>query len=128
MINEDKLKILYNSVLESETITTKKLNEMGFNSKDIIKLMSDSKLKEVNRGIYKVIDIKTVDKNQKPFQNNSRRNPEQCAGQGDVFLVAPCFSLLFIHAYPISLTRTVQVRRVCRRWRHIRSVYYCTRW
>ena len=62
MINEDKLNMLYNSVLESDTITTKKLNEMGFNSKDIIKLMSDSKLKEVNRGIYKVIDIKGLHK------------------------------------------------------------------
>lgn len=56
MINEDNLKMLYNSVLESDTITTKKLNEMGFNSKDITKLIKENKIERLCRGIYKVTD------------------------------------------------------------------------
>ena len=43
--------------MQSNTITTKKMNEMGFNSKDITKLIKENKIERLSRGIYRVTDI-----------------------------------------------------------------------
>ena len=52
MINEENLNKLYNNLIEEKIITTKKLNEYGFNSTDLRKLIEDKTLKKIKRGYY----------------------------------------------------------------------------
>ncbi len=58
MINEESLTKLYNNVLEEKELTTKELNSLGFNSKDLKDLIDQEKIIRVRRGLY---SLKSVD-------------------------------------------------------------------
>lgn len=57
MITEEKLNKIYESLIISSELTTDKLNEFGFNSKDINKLVEQGYLIKTKRGLYSFIDI-----------------------------------------------------------------------
>ena len=52
MVNVEKLDMLYDKVIDGDELTTKKLNELGFNSKDIKDLIEQGILERVKRGYY----------------------------------------------------------------------------
>ena len=56
MINSNNLNKLYTAVTNGEELTTKSLNEMGFNSKDLKELVDSKKLDRVKRGFYEFKD------------------------------------------------------------------------
>lgn len=58
MINEENLNKLYESVIEGIELTTKELNSMGFNSRDLSHLIEQGSIIRVKRGIY---ELKSVD-------------------------------------------------------------------
>ncbi len=58
MINEENLNKLYQRVIEGCELTTKELNAMGLNSKDLSDLIQDGSLIRVKRGLY---TLKNVD-------------------------------------------------------------------
>ena len=57
MITQEKLTQLYEKIANKKTIKTKELNELGFNSTDITKLLETGKLIRLERGIYEFIDL-----------------------------------------------------------------------
>ena len=57
MITQEKLTQLYEKIVNNKTIKTKELNELGFNSTDITKLLETGKLIRLERGIYEFIDL-----------------------------------------------------------------------
>ena len=58
MINEQNLNKLYKDVLEGVELTTKELNSLGFNSKDLNDLIEQGSIIRVKRGLYA---LKSVD-------------------------------------------------------------------
>ena len=52
MTSIEKLEKLYDGVIDEVTLTTKKLNEYGFNSMDIKKLIDDKIIERVKRGWF----------------------------------------------------------------------------
>ena len=56
MISEDNLNRIYNDVINNIELTTKKLNEYGFNSTDITKLIKEETIERVKRGTYELKD------------------------------------------------------------------------
>lgn len=58
MINEDNLNAMYETLIENQELTTKKLNECGFNSKDLASLIENGTLERIKRGHY---SLKSVD-------------------------------------------------------------------
>ena len=52
MINEITLEKLYKMALNEESLTTKGLLSLGFNSVDLTKLVKDATLERIQRGIY----------------------------------------------------------------------------
>lgn len=58
MISEENLNKLYRDVLEDTQLTTKELNGLGFNSKDLNDLIEQGNLTRVKRGLY---SLKSVD-------------------------------------------------------------------
>lgn len=59
MIIEEKLDRLYEKALENTEMTTKQLNEIGFNSKDINELIEDGTIERIKRGQY---SFKSIEK------------------------------------------------------------------
>jgi len=60
MISIEKLEKLYDGVIDGISLTTKKLNEYGFNSMDIKKLIDDKIIERVKRGYFHFIDINNL--------------------------------------------------------------------
>ena len=60
MINEENLNKLYEIIIKENKLTTKKLNEIGFNSTDITKLIKDGIIKREARGIYTFCDVEKL--------------------------------------------------------------------
>ncbi len=58
MINEENLNKLYNGVSEGTELTTKQLNEYGFNSKNLNELIQKGSIERIKRGLY---SFKSVD-------------------------------------------------------------------
>lgn len=58
MINEENLNKLYERVLDGLEIKTNELNQIGFNSKDIKRLIEQETIQRVKRGLYTFIDSK----------------------------------------------------------------------
>lgn len=52
MINDEKLEQLYEEIIERNELTTKKLNEYGFNANNITELIDKGILKRIKRGYY----------------------------------------------------------------------------
>ncbi len=52
MINNENLDMIYEDVLNDRELTTKELNNYGFNSKDLKALIDDRTLVRIKRGIY----------------------------------------------------------------------------
>ena len=72
MIDDEKLNRLYNGVLEGVELTTKKLNEYGFNSKELTELVQNGTLERVQRGVYTLKSIYGLIKSRRvsmPFIN-----------------------------------------------------------
>ena len=57
MINIEKLEKLYDGVIDGVNLTTKQLNDYGFNSTDINSLIDENIIKRVKRGYYSFIDV-----------------------------------------------------------------------
>ena len=57
MISIENLEKLYDGVIDGVTLTTKQLNEYGFNSTDIRKLIDDKTIERVKRGYFSFIDV-----------------------------------------------------------------------
>lgn len=57
MINIEKLEKLYDGVIDGVNLTTKQLNDYGFNSTDINSLIGKNIIKRVKRGYYFFIDV-----------------------------------------------------------------------
>lgn len=57
MVNEEILNKMYEGIIEGEELTTKKLNEYGFNSKDLKELVNDGILSRVKKGWYEFIKV-----------------------------------------------------------------------
>ena len=62
MINEERLNKLYDFIInnDNEKITTKNLNELGFNSRDINNLIEEKIIKRVKRGVYNFTEISSL--------------------------------------------------------------------
>ncbi len=52
MINEENLNKIYDSIIEGNELTTKRLNSYGFNSRDITTLINRKKIRRIKRGYY----------------------------------------------------------------------------
>ncbi len=52
MINEENLYKMYETVIDEKALTTKELNNCGFNSKDLTKLVENGTLERMKRGSY----------------------------------------------------------------------------
>ena len=57
MVKEENLSKIYNGVIDGEELTTKALNNYGFNSKEITNLISDRIIERVKRGYYQFLDV-----------------------------------------------------------------------
>lgn len=57
MISTENLEKLYNDVADGVILTTKELNECGFNSTDINKLIDENIIERVKRGFYSFKDV-----------------------------------------------------------------------
>ena len=57
MISTENLEKLYNDVADGVILTTKELNECGFNSTDINKLIDENIIERVKRGFFFFIDV-----------------------------------------------------------------------
>ena len=57
MIDIDKLENLYNGIIDEFTLTIKQLNEYGFNSTEINKLIDDNIIEKINEDYYSIKDI-----------------------------------------------------------------------
>ncbi len=57
MINEENLNKMYNGLIDEKELTTKELNNYGFNSKDLTDLINDGVLERVKRGYYSFLSI-----------------------------------------------------------------------
>lgn len=57
MINQNNLNKMYEVLIDQKELTTKQLNECGFNSKDIAALIEDGTLERVKRGCYSFLSI-----------------------------------------------------------------------
>lgn len=57
MINEENLNKMYESILKEQELTTKELNECGFNSRDLATLIESGKLERIRRGYYSLRSI-----------------------------------------------------------------------
>lgn len=60
MSKEEKLKNLYNGVLENKELTTGELKSYGFSSKDLTKLVRDGVLVRQARGLYEFKDAEAI--------------------------------------------------------------------
>jgi len=60
MIKEEKLTKLYDAVLAKETLTTKKLNEYGFTSKDLNDLIQEGIIERTKRGLYSLKSVEEL--------------------------------------------------------------------
>ena len=60
MINSVTMTKLYDAVINNEDLTTKTLNDYGFNSTDLTKLVEEKVLERVQRGHYKFIDVEKL--------------------------------------------------------------------
>ncbi len=58
MINKENLTKLYRGILDNVELTTKELNEFGFNSKDLKDLIEQGNIIRIRRGLY---SLKSVD-------------------------------------------------------------------
>ena len=52
MITNEKIENLYSKVVSGEELTTKLLNNCGFNSKDINNLLDKNLISRIKRGYY----------------------------------------------------------------------------
>jgi len=57
MINEENLNKIYEKIAYNLELTTKELNDFGFNSKDINMLIEQKKLVRIKRGYYKFLNF-----------------------------------------------------------------------
>ena len=57
MINQENLNKLYDLLINDDELTTKKLNECGFNSKDLTDLIENETLVRIKRGYYTFLKI-----------------------------------------------------------------------
>jgi len=57
MINEESITKLYETIISGNELTTKELNNMGFNSKDIKELIEQGNLQRIKRGYYLFLSI-----------------------------------------------------------------------
>ena len=57
MTDIDKLENLYNGIIDEFTLTIKQLNEYGFNSTEINKLIDDNIIEKINDDYYSIKDI-----------------------------------------------------------------------
>lgn len=57
MTNLEKMNNIYSAVVEGGDLTTKRLNNLGFNSKDLNDLIKEGKLERVKRGLYQLKDV-----------------------------------------------------------------------
>ena len=57
MINEESITKLYETIISGNELTTKELNNMGFNSKDIKELIEQGNLQRIKRGYYSFLSI-----------------------------------------------------------------------
>ena len=53
MISTDNYNMLYEEVINNKELTTKQLNNCGFNSKDINNLIEEGIVERIKRGLYK---------------------------------------------------------------------------
>lgn len=88
MINEENLNNLYEGITNSNELTTKELNNYGFNSKDLANLIEQGVLKRIKRGYYsfqsidelfiygkKLLEAKEFDKSEKCFKKCYELDP-----------------------------------------------------
>lgn len=57
MNNQEKMKKIYDAVINGKELTTKELNSYGFSSYDLTKMVKDQTLERVKRGVYKLKDV-----------------------------------------------------------------------
>ena len=58
MINEENLSKMYEGIIKEQELTTKKLKEYGFNSKDLASLIENGTLERIKKGYY---SFKSID-------------------------------------------------------------------
>lgn len=57
MINEENLDKINKSIIKKDVLTTKELNEYGFNSLDLKNLVTNNTLKRIKRGYYSLASV-----------------------------------------------------------------------
>lgn len=60
MITKDFINSIYDLIIDDKELTTKKLNEIGFTSKDLTKLIEQGILKRVKRGYYELTSLEQL--------------------------------------------------------------------
>ncbi len=60
MVNEENLSKLYESVLNNQELTTKKLKEKGFSAKDLVKLIDQKIIVRTQRGYYSFCGVEQL--------------------------------------------------------------------
>lgn len=77
MINKDDLIKIYDLILEDKELTTKELNNIGFNSNDLTNLVKGGILLRVEIGVYKlksVVDLFNYGKKLMSDKENKKAN------------------------------------------------------
>lgn len=60
MITEDNVNKIYGAIVTDQELTTKFLNGLGFNSKDLAQLIDKGILKRIKRGYYDIVQIEPL--------------------------------------------------------------------
>lgn len=101
MINQENLNRMYDGIVDGVELTTKKLNNYGFNSKDLEVLINDNVLQRISRGHYALVSVddlfsygKTLIK-QKEY-SKAKICFEECYNLDKMHLPT-CFQLFFIN-------------------------------
>ncbi len=59
-MEKEKLNKLYDFVIDNDDLTTKDLNDLGFNYRNIRILIDNKKLERIRRGHYRLIDYNAM--------------------------------------------------------------------
>ena len=79
MLNHSDLNRLYNLLLENKELTTKNLNEYGFNSKEINLLIEEGILRRIKRGYYTFLaDDKLFSYGEKLLEEKEYKKADKC--------------------------------------------------
>lgn len=78
MISEMNINKLYEIIISGKELTTSELNNCGFKSNDLVKLINDGVILRVRRGLYKLVNVDGLFYYGKSFVSSNSKKADLC--------------------------------------------------